>query len=144
MTHRPGPLRRAAAGAVRLLLRWGLGPRQTYLLTAEGRPSSPPVVTPVTLVEEHGFRWLVAPDGDVGWVHHARAAGEVTLSRGRRSETVVIFEVEAAEAAPILKRYVREVPVARPFFDVSPDDDLGAFRSEAQRHPVFRVVATTP
>jgi deazaflavin-dependent oxidoreductase (nitroreductase family) len=135
--------RRLADVLVRALLRFGLAPPRTYLLTVRGRRSGQLRSTPVTLVEERGLRWLVAPYGEVGWVRNARAAGEVALSRGRRVEMVAIFELEAAEAAPVLKRYVARVPITRRFFDAAPDADLGAFAAEAPRHPVFRVVATT-
>ena len=37
--------------------------------------------TPVTLVEERGLRWLVAPYGEVAWVRNARVAREFTLRR---------------------------------------------------------------
>jgi hypothetical protein len=92
------------------------------------------------LVDDGRHRWLVAPYGEVGWVRNARAAGEVTLRRGRRAETVAIVEVVPAEAAPVLKRYVSEVPITRPYFDVTPASDLAAFAAEAARHPVFRLV----
>jgi hypothetical protein len=72
-------------------------------------------------------------------VRNARAAGQVTLSRGRRSETVAMVELEPAEAAPVLKQYVTEVPITRPFFEARPDSPLEAFASEAPRHPVFRI-----
>jgi hypothetical protein len=38
-------------------------------------------------MELEGRRWLVAAYGPGNWVRNARAAGEVTLSRGRRSQT---------------------------------------------------------
>lgn len=142
-TYRLSRGRRLVNVLVRILLRCDLGPGHTYLLTVRGRKSGRLVSTPVTLVEEGGLRWLVAPYGEVGWVRNARAAGEVTLSRGGRSETVVVFELDPTEAAPVLKRYVTEVPITRPFFEVAPESDLGAFTSEAARHPVFRVLATT-
>jgi hypothetical protein len=94
----------------------------------------------VTLVEEGGLRWLVAPYGEVGWVRNARAAGEVMLSRGSRSERVAVFELEPAEAAPVLRRYLTQVPITRPFFDVRPASGLDTFAAEAPRHPVFRIV----
>ena len=99
----------------------------------------PPRSTPVTLVEEDGQRWLVAPYGPVGWVHNARAAGQVQLSRGRRSETVRVKELAPEAAAPILKAYVERVPITRPYFDVPPDATLAAFAAEAPKHPVFQV-----
>jgi deazaflavin-dependent oxidoreductase (nitroreductase family) len=136
-TYRLGPGRRAANRLVRLLLRLGLMPGPTYLLTVRGRRTGRPTSTPVTLVEEGGHRWLVAPYGDVGWVRNARAAGQVTLSRGARSETVSIRELPPAEAAPVLQRYVTRVPITRPYFDARPDSPLAAFAAEAPRHPVF-------
>lgn len=125
---------------VRALLRMGMGPRHTYLLTVAGRRTGRLYSTPVTLVEEDGRRWLVAPYAEVGWVRNARAAARVTLCRGNKAETVDIIEVGPAEAAPVLKRYVTDVPITRPYFDVRPDSPLEAFRVEAPRHPVFRIV----
>jgi deazaflavin-dependent oxidoreductase (nitroreductase family) len=136
-TYRLTPSRRAANRLVRLLLKLGLMPGPTYLLTVPGRRTGRPLSTPVTLVEEGGTRWLVAPYGDVGWVRSVRAAGQVTLSRGRRSETLAIREVSAGEAAPVLQRYITRVPITRPYFDVKPDSPLAAFEAEAPRHPVF-------
>jgi deazaflavin-dependent oxidoreductase (nitroreductase family) len=124
---------------MRLLLRLGLAPRTTVLLTVPGRRSGRPRSTPVTLVEEDGQRWLVAPYGPVGWVHNARIAGRVQLSRGRRSETVRVKELAPEAAAPILKAYLERVPITRPYFDVTPDAPLAAFAAEAPQHPVFRV-----
>jgi deazaflavin-dependent oxidoreductase (nitroreductase family) len=129
--------RRVANGLMRGLLRWGLAPRHTYLLTVRGRRSGQPHATPVTLVEEGQERWLVAPYGEVGWVRNARAAGAVTLTRGRRVEIVAIRELGPTEAAPVLKRYVTSVPITRPFFDVTPESHLGAFGAEAARHRSF-------
>jgi deazaflavin-dependent oxidoreductase (nitroreductase family) len=131
--------RRLLNALVKTLLRMGLAPRHTYLLTVRGRRSGTPYSTPVTLIEEGTHRWLVAPYGEVAWVRNARAAGQVTLSRGRRLETVGIVELGPAEAAPVLKQYVTEVPITRPFFDARPDSPLEAFIAEAPRHPVFRI-----
>jgi hypothetical protein len=54
------------------LLRLGVKPDTTHLLTVRGRRSGRTYTTPVTLVEQAGSRWLVAPYGAVGWVHNAR------------------------------------------------------------------------
>ncbi len=138
-TYRLSPSRRAANRLVRLLLKLGLMPGPTYLLTVPGRRTGRPQSTPVTLVEEADSRWLVAPYGDVAWVRNARAAGQVTLSRGKRSETLPIRELSAAEAAPVLQRYITRVPITRPYFDAKPDSPLAAFKAEAPRHPVFHL-----
>jgi deazaflavin-dependent oxidoreductase (nitroreductase family) len=131
--------RRLLNALVRGLLRVDLGPRHTYLLTVQGRRSGTRYSTPVTLVEEGTNRWLVAPYGEVSWVRNARAAAQLTLSRGRHAETVAIIELGPEEAAPVLKQYVNEVPITRPFFDATPDSPLEAFVAEAPRHPVFRI-----
>ncbi|HEV3350122.1 MAG TPA: nitroreductase family deazaflavin-dependent oxidoreductase [Methylomirabilota bacterium] len=140
-TYRLTPARRAANRVVRLLLTLGLMPGPTYLLTVPGRRTGRPLSTPVTLVEEGGQRWLVAPYGEVPWVRNARAAGRVTLTRGRRAETVSLRALGAAEAAPVLRRYVTRVPITRPYFDVTPDSPLTAFEAEAARHPVFALTS---
>src|ERR671919_2011226 len=106
--YRLGLWRRLVNWLIRVLLRLGASPPHTYLLTVRGRKSGQPYSTPVTLVEENGERWLVAPYGEVGWVRNARAAGQVTLRRGRRSETVKIVELAADEAAPVLKKYLTQ------------------------------------
>ena len=136
-TYRLGPGRRAVNRLVRLLLRLGLMPGPTYLLTVPGRRTGRPLSTPVTLVEEGGARWLVAPYGQVGWVRNARAAGRVTLSRGGRSETLPIRELAPGDAAPVLQRYLARVPITRPYFDATPASPLTALLEEASRHPVF-------
>jgi deazaflavin-dependent oxidoreductase (nitroreductase family) len=138
-TYRLSGWRRAVNALMRLTLPLGLGPPRTYLLGVRGRRTGRLYVTPVTLVEDGGTRWLVAPYGEVAWVRNARAAGQVTLSRGGRTETVRAVEVGPRDAAPVLRRYVREVPITRPFFDTRPDADPGAFEAEAPRHPVFRL-----
>lgn len=138
-TYRLTPSRRAANRLVRLLLKLGLMPGPTYLLTVPGHRTGRPLSTPVTLVEQHGVRWLVAPYGDVAWVRSARAAGQVTLSRGRHSESLPIRELGPAEAAPVLQRYISRVPITRPYFDAKPGSPLAAFEAEAPRHPVFQL-----
>ena len=137
--YRLGLWRRLVNRIVRVLLRLGVIPPQTYLLTVRGRKSGHPYSTPVTLVEKDGQRWLVAPYGEVGWVRNARAAKQVTLTRGRRSETVSILELSAGAAAPVLQKYLAQVPIVRPFFDVAPKSSLRDFVAEASRHPVFRI-----
>ena len=138
--YQRGLARRAGNGLVRMLVRLGLGPARTYLLTVTGRRSGAPRSTPVTLVEEGGRRWLVSPYGEVAWVRNLRAAGKATLARGGRTESVAVREVKPEEAAPVLKLYVTRVPITRPYFDVKPESDLSDFRAEAPRHPVFAIV----
>jgi deazaflavin-dependent oxidoreductase (nitroreductase family) len=139
--YQRGLARRALNRLVRLLVRLGLGPGGTYLLTVRGRRSGAPRSTPVTLVEDGGRRWLVAPYGEVDWVRNVRASGTGTLSRGGHTVAVALREVGAEEAAPVLKTYVTRVPITRPYFDARPESDLEQFRAEALRHPVFTITS---
>lgn len=132
--------RKLANWLIGALLRLGVPLGTTYLLTVPGRRSRQPRTTPVTLVEDGGRRWLVAPYGAVSWVHNARAAGQVTLSRGRHAELARVEEVGPGEAAPILRLYVRRVSITRPFFSAGPEAPIEEFVAEAARHPVFRIV----
>jgi hypothetical protein len=128
---------------VRALLRVGLAPRHTYLLTVPGRRSGRLYATPVRLVEIEGQRWLVAPYGAVNWVRNAREGEWVMLCRRRQTDTVAIVEVGPEDSAPALQRNVAEVPIMRPSFAARPDALLDAFRAEAAQHPVFRIVGET-
>ncbi|MFD0690113.1 nitroreductase family deazaflavin-dependent oxidoreductase [Actinomadura fibrosa] len=120
------------------LLRKGVGPPGLYLLTVPGRKTGIPRTTPVAPHEDGGTRWLVAPYGPDGWARNARAAGRVTLTRGRTVESFTVVELGPEEAAPVLKRYLAEHPrTVGPYFDVSADADLKDFAAEAARHPVF-------
>lgn len=77
--------------------------------------------------------------GTVGWVHNARAAGRVTLTRGWRSPDVPVAEVSVEEAAPVLRQYLKKVRIVRPYFDVTVDSPLEDFAAVASQHPVFRI-----
>jgi deazaflavin-dependent oxidoreductase (nitroreductase family) len=121
------------------LLRAGVKIGTTSLLTVRGRKSGQPHTVPVVLVEQDGQRFLVAPYGVVQWVRNIRAAGTATLTRGRRSEEISVAELAAREAAPVLRQYLLQVRVVRPYFDVTKDSPLEAFEGEAPRHPVFKI-----
>ncbi len=138
--YRLGMGRRIVNALVRALLRVGVGPARTYLLVTRGRTTGRVYRTPVTLVEDGPRRWLVAPYGEVAWVTNARASRQVVLERGRRSETQCLHELQPRDSAPILRRYVREVPITRPYFDATPDATLEPFAAEAARHPVFELL----
>ena len=142
--YRVTPRVRLVDWLMSMLLKSGVKPDTTYLLTVRGRHSGQNHTTPVTLVEEGGRRWLVAPYGVVGWVRNARAAGQVTLTRGRRSETRAIEEiVDPVEAAPILKAYAERVPITRRYFKAQHDARVEAFASDVADHPVFRVIGNS-
>ena len=124
------------------LLRAGVKLGTASLLTVRGRKTGQPHTVPVLLVEQDGQRWLVAPYGVTQWVRNIRVAGRATLTRGRHSEAISVTELSAAEAAPVLKRYlaVQHAADVRSHFDATKDSSIVAFEREASRHPVFQVI----
>jgi deazaflavin-dependent oxidoreductase (nitroreductase family) len=138
-TYRLTLPRRVVNALVRALVRVGLGGRHTYLLRTTGRRTGRPYTTPVRLVENEHGRFLVGPYGERGWVKNARSAGWVELARAGRTERAELSELDPRDAAPVLREYIRAVPVTRPFFDVTPESSLEEFVAEAARHPVFRL-----
>ena len=131
--------RSALNSLVRPLARLGLTGPRTHLLTVPGRTTGRLWSTPVSIVEERGERWLVAPYGDRNWVRNARAAGWVELRRGRRHERLDIDELSSEAAVPVLRRYYELGRVTRPFFDVRLESTDEEWLAEAPRHPVFRL-----
>ena len=138
-TFRQTRLRSLGNALIGPLARLGLAGRRTHVLTVVGRKSGRRYSTPVQLVLEDGRSWLVAPYGEREWVKNARAAGEVELTRARRTERRPIEEVGPEEAAPVLREYLRTTPIVKPYFDADADAPLEAFAAEASRHPVFRL-----
>jgi deazaflavin-dependent oxidoreductase (nitroreductase family) len=111
--YRPSRGRRVGDAIMSVFVRAGVVP-STYLLTTRGRRTGRPLTHPVTVVEHDGRRWLVAPYGPVSWVHNARAAGWVSVGRRGDRRAYAIREVPAAEAGPVLKRYVGVATATRP------------------------------
>ena len=122
----------------------GMGPSQRYLLTVVGRKTNILRTTPVSLVIDGSNRYLVGPYGEVGWVRNAREAGFVSLARGGRSERFLLVAVPDAEAAPILRRYLKLEPITRRYFNVSEDAPVKAFEGEVATHPVFKLTPANP
>src|SRR3954464_7936576 len=78
-----------------------------YLLTVRGRKSGQPRTVPLAIMERNGKRYVGSPYGIVHWVRNLRVAGEATLTRGRRSETVNATELPPKEAALVLQEEVK-------------------------------------
>jgi deazaflavin-dependent oxidoreductase (nitroreductase family) len=128
---------RAGNAMVSVLARAGIGPIQ--LLTTRGRRTGRARTIPVVPVEQGGRMWLVAPYGAVSWVHNARAAGRVTLRRGRDTREFAVREAGPGEAGPVLKRYVGIAGRTRACFHASEDAPVADFVAEAHLHPVFEL-----
>ena len=139
-TYRHTALRRIGNVLATTLVRAGVKVGPIHLLTVRGRKSGLPRTTPVAVVEQQGQRYLVATFGPGDWVRNLRAAGEATLTLGRRSETIKVIELPAQEAAPVLKACLGGSGGAfKAYFDVTAEAPLQEFEREAGRHPVFVV-----
>jgi deazaflavin-dependent oxidoreductase (nitroreductase family) len=132
---------RAGNAFVSLLARLGVGP--IHLLTTRGRKTGQPSTVPVVPVDVDGKRWLVAPYGDVDWVHNARASGRVTIRHGRTRREYDTREASPQEAGPVLKQYVTTATKTRPYFTATKDDPAEDFIAEADRHHVFELIETS-
>jgi deazaflavin-dependent oxidoreductase (nitroreductase family) len=114
------------------------------LITVRGRTSGEPRTTPVAFVDIDGRTWVQSPFGDVNWVRNLRAAGEATITVGKRSEEVRAVELSTAEKVgfyrDVLGPFVRRMRggrfVAR-FLGMSEilNDPIAA----ADAHPVFEL-----
>lgn len=135
--------RRLLDRAIATLARRGLAPGGAVALTVIGRRSGAPRTLPVTPLAMGGRVHLVAPYGVVGWVEDIRAAGEATIERGGAPLRVRAIELPPAAAAPVLREYVRRIPIVRPFVAADRRDRLAAFEAIAAEHPVFAIERIT-
>ncbi|WP_454858331.1 nitroreductase/quinone reductase family protein [Promicromonospora soli] len=139
-TYRVSPGTRLTNRVFETMVNLGLGKESRHVLTVPGRRTGKPHSTPVDVMQRDGRRWLVAAYGTTNWVRNARAAGHVTLSRGRRTETLRIAEQGADDSIPVLRQYLREVPITRPYFDATPGSTDEQIAAEVPRHPVFALL----
>lgn len=128
---------------VRWLADRGVNLAGAQTLTVVGRTSGNPQRIPVNPLHIDGREYLVAPRGTTQWVRNARAAGGGELRRGRRSRTVRLVEVSAAQRVPVLRTYLKKwgwevgrfLPEGLP---VDADDTTLAAHADAL--PVFEVL----
>lgn len=133
--------------AIRLLVRSGIRLGPVMMLTVRGRKSGQPRTNPVDLFERDGRRWLVAThDADAQWVRNLRAAGEGSVSRGRRHYAFTAVELSQDKAAAVLRevlgpRLARPIGgfVLRRTLALPPGATPQAFTAAAAEHPVFEL-----
>ncbi len=120
------------------LLRAGVKMGNMTLMTVRGRKSGEPRITTVWVSEHDGQRWVASPYGQVQWVRNLRAAGEATLTRGRRTERLAAVELGPQEAAPLLKLTLADSPsFLLSYYDAKRDSPLEDFERDAPNHPIF-------
>ena len=86
------------------------GGESPVVLTVPGRKSGILRSTPITPMTVEGQRYVVGGFPGADWVRNVRAASEVTLSRGRKTERVRMVELSAEDAKPLLRAFRTEVP----------------------------------
>jgi|SRR4051812_39858663 deazaflavin-dependent oxidoreductase (nitroreductase family) len=117
------------------------GPMQ--LLTVPGRRTGVPRTFPIAVNPIDGQHYIVQAYPKAAWVANVRAAGEVTLTRGRRSSAARLTELPVEERRPVLRRLVETSPssVGKRFVTTglaeAPTPD--AVAASAERIAVFRV-----
>jgi deazaflavin-dependent oxidoreductase (nitroreductase family) len=123
------------------LVRRGVSVAGARRLSVRGRTSGETRTTVVNLLDLDGERYLVAPRGHTQWVRNLRAAGEGTLTVGRRVEPFVADELTDADKGPVLAAYLDRWAweVGRFFEDLDKDSDPEALAAAAPDFPVFRV-----
>ena len=145
-----------APSAVRLfaplaqrLLRVGIPQGPNALITIRGRKSGEPRTTGVTVVEAGGRRWVIGTFGDTNWVRNLRAAGDATLTVGRRSEQVRAVELVGEDRTAffryVLGPYVRRMWIAPVLLRVlGATEILDDPASAGEHRPVFELRRTSP
>ena len=116
------------------------------VLTVPGRKTGRPRSTPVTPMDVDGKRYVVNGYPGADWVNNVRAAGEVTLAKGRRAERVRMVELSPADARPVLRAFPAAVPTGADLMkrvglltEGTPEEAEGL----AGRCPVFRIEPVT-
>jgi deazaflavin-dependent oxidoreductase (nitroreductase family) len=118
----------------------GLSSRRWVTLEVVGRRTGRITRFPLGMANWEGGWYLVSMLGNhCNWVRNVRAAGGRVTIRHGRARARHLVEIPAEDRAPILKRYLQQVPGARPHLPLDPDAPLAAFEAIAADYPVFRV-----
>jgi F420H(2)-dependent quinone reductase len=123
----------------------GLAPRRWVTLEVSGRRSGRTTRFPLGMARLADQWYLVSMLGErCNWVQNVRAArGQVILRHGR-GMACRLREVPVSDRPAVLKRYLQQVPGARPHLPVSQHAGVSDFDAIAPRYPVFLVTPDTP
>ena len=129
------------------LMRLGVRPDpRMALLTIRGRKTGRDRTVPMGVFDQDGRKYIVAAFGEVNWVLNLRAAGAVTITRGKRKARYAAEQVQGEEAALVLRDCLAAYlpsplagPMLRQRIAVSADAPLDVLAVEARRTPVFRL-----
>ena len=127
----------------RRLLRAGTPMGPNVLVTIRGRTSGLPRTTPLAIVEHAGRRWIWAPYGEVDWVRNLRAAGEATITSGRRTEDVTATELDPAQRVvffeDVMVAVARSMPLGPWFIRTVLGTNLDDPEAASKSRPVFEL-----
>ncbi len=119
----------------------GRAPERLVKLEVPGRRTGRPTSVPLVIADLDARRYLVAMLGErTNWVHNVRAAGGHAVLRHGIRERVRLVEVDTADRAPVLRRYLACAPGARPHLPVDRRAPLVEFERIAAHIPVFHIV----
>lgn len=128
-------INRLSAGMIKA----GVAASYAHILTVPGRTTGRLHSTPVDVITLGQDRWLVGAYGPSNWTRNARAAGEVTLRRGRGSQRYTVSEPDPRDAVPVLREYITRIRVTRRYFNAAPDSPDDVIMADLTTHPVFRL-----
>jgi hypothetical protein len=123
----------------------GVMPRRWVTLEVHGRRSGRTRRFPLGMARFAGHWYVVSMLGErCNWVQNVRAAhGLVTLRHGPAMHCR-LEEIPVGERPLVLKRYLQQVPGARPHFPISQHEGVSSFEEIAARYPVFLVRPDRP
>jgi len=138
---RAGPAARRQARLWADVIALGVMPRRWVTLEVAGRHTGRLTRFPLGMADLDGRWYLVPMLGDrCNWVQNVRAADGKVVLRRRRTVRCQLAELPEQERAPVLKRYLNQVPGARPHVPVDRHAPLARFAAIAAQYPVFEVV----
>jgi len=140
--RRASRVARVLNGAQARLAAAGFGPRWLVTVEVTGRRSGKTISFPAVIADYENGRYLVSMLGeDTNWVRNVRAAGGRAVLRHGRREQVHLEEVDPAQRAAILRRYLECAPGARSHIPIDRRAPSQPFEKVAGRYPVFRITA---
>ncbi len=119
----------------------GMAPKRWVTLEVTGRRSGRTVRFPLGMADWQGH-WYLVPmlGGQCNWVRNVRAAGGQAVLRRRRAVPCRLVELPEDERPAILRRYLHQVPGARPHMPAGPHAPVADFQAIASQYPVFLVI----
>jgi len=138
---RAGPKARRLARLWANVFDLGVLPRRWVTLEVAGRNTGRLTRFPLGMADLDGHWYLVSMLGDrCNWVQNVRAADGNVVLRRRSAVRCQLTELPERERAPVLKRYLNQVPGARPHIPVDRHAPLAKFADVAAQYPVFAVL----